>query len=126
MNSAAHIETAGAPLSRAKAAMILLHGRGATAEGMLELAQAFAQPDIAYLAPQAPGRTWYPYSFLAPLEQNEPHLSRALAQVGGLVEDLAQRGFGPEGSCCSASLRAGVWRLNSRRAMPGAMVPSSA
>lgn len=96
MNSAAHVETTGVPLSRAKAAMILLHGRGATAEGMLELAEAFAQPEIAYLAPQAPGRTWYPYSFLAPLEQNEPHLSRALAQVGGLVEDLAQKGFGPE------------------------------
>lgn len=96
MNSAAHVETTGVPLLRAKAAMILLHGRGATAEGMLELAEAFAQPEITYLAPQAPGRTWYPYSFLAPLEQNEPHLSRALAQVGGLVEDLAQKGFGPE------------------------------
>lgn len=96
MNTAALIETAGVPLTRAKAAMILLHGRGATAEGMLGLADVFAQPDMAYLAPQAPGRTWYPYSFLAPLEQNEPHLSRALAQVGDLVEDLGRRGFGPE------------------------------
>lgn len=96
MNTAALIETAGVPLTRAKAAMILLHGRGATAEGLLGLADVFAQPDMAYLAPQAPGRTWYPYSFLAPLEQNEPHLSRALAQVGDLVEDLGRRGFGPE------------------------------
>jgi phospholipase/carboxylesterase len=96
MNTAAHIETAGAPLSRAKAAMILLHGRGATAEGMLDLAEVFAQPDMAYLAPQAPGRTWYPYSFLAPIAQNEPHLSRALAQVGALIEDLGRKGFGPE------------------------------
>jgi phospholipase/carboxylesterase len=96
MTTAAHIETAGPPLSRAKAAMILLHGRGATAEGMLGLADVFAQPDMAYLAPQAPGRTWYPYSFLAPIEQNEPHLSRALAQVGEFVEELAGRGFGPE------------------------------
>lgn len=96
MNTAAHIETAGAPLTRAKAAMILLHGRGATAEGMLELADVFAQPDMAYLAPQAPGRTWYPLSFLAPIEQNEPHLSRALAQVGALVGDLGLQGFAPE------------------------------
>jgi phospholipase/carboxylesterase len=96
MRTAAHIETAGAPLTRAKAAMILLHGRGATAEGMLDLANVFAQPDMAYLAPQAPGRTWYPHSFLAPMEQNEPHLSSALAQVGALVEDLGRKGFGPE------------------------------
>jgi phospholipase/carboxylesterase len=96
MNIADLIETAGAPLSRAKAAMILLHGRGATAEGMLGLADVFAQPDMAYLAPQALGRTWYPYSFLAPLEQNEPHLSRALAEVGELVDDLGRKGFGPE------------------------------
>jgi phospholipase/carboxylesterase len=86
----------GAPLTRAKAAMILLHGRGATAEGMLDLADVFAQPDMAYLAPQAPGRTWYPYSFLAPIEQNEPHLSRALAQVDTLVDELGQQGFGSE------------------------------
>ncbi len=94
--TSARIATAGAPLSRAKAAMILLHGRGATAEGMLDLAEVFAQPDMAYLAPQAPGRTWYPYSFLAPIAQNEPHLSRALANVGALVAELGQQGFGPE------------------------------
>lgn len=92
----AHIPSAGAPLSRAKAAMILLHGRGATAEGMLDLADVFAQPDVAYLAPQAPGRTWYPYSFLAPIDRNEPHLSRALAQVGELVSDLGDQGVGSE------------------------------
>lgn len=90
------IATGGAPLTRAKAAMILLHGRGATAEGMLDLAEVFAQPDMAYLAPQAPGRTWYPHSFLAPIEQNEPHLSRALAQVDALVGELGQQGFAPE------------------------------
>ena len=94
--TSARIATAGAPLTRAKAAMILLHGRGATAEGMLELAEVFAQPDIAYLAPQASGRTWYPHSFLAPLEQNEPYLSRALAQVGELVDALRRQGFLPE------------------------------
>lgn len=94
--TSARIATSGAPLTRAKAAMILLHGRGATAEGMLDLAEVFAQPDMAYLAPQAPGRTWYPHSFLAPIEQNEPHLSRALAQVDALVGELGHNGFAPE------------------------------
>lgn len=60
--------TSGAPLTRARAAMILLHGRGATAESMLELTDVFAQPDMAYIAPQAPGNTWYPFSFLAPID----------------------------------------------------------
>ncbi len=63
---------------------------------MLGLAQEFGQRDIAYLAPEAPGYTWYPYSFLAPLQQNEPHLSNALATVGATLDRLAQEGFAPE------------------------------
>lgn len=96
MTTPVEIATAGAPLKRAKAAMILLHGRGASAESMLSLAEPFAQPDIACLAPQAPGGTWYPLSFLAPIEQNEPFLSRSLATVGQLVDNLSAQGFGPE------------------------------
>jgi phospholipase/carboxylesterase len=88
--------TSGAPITRARAAMILLHGRGASAESMFSLAEVFAQPDIACLAPQAPGGSWYPTSFLAPIDQNEPFLSRSLATVGKLVADLSAQGFGPE------------------------------
>jgi phospholipase/carboxylesterase len=88
--------TSGAPITRAKAAMILLHGRGASAESMLSFAEVFAEPDIACLAPQSPGGSWYPYSFLAPIDQNEPFLSRSLATVGKLVADLSAQGFGPE------------------------------
>lgn len=87
---------AGAPLSRAKAAMIMLHGRGASAENILSLSDVVAQPDIAYLAPQAPGYQWYPFSFLAPIEQNEPFLSNALSLVGELVARLGTLGFPPE------------------------------
>jgi phospholipase/carboxylesterase len=76
--------------------MILLHGRGASAESMLSLAEVFAQPDIACLAPQAPGGSWYPHSFLVPIDQNEPFLSRALASVGELVDRLSDEGIGPE------------------------------
>jgi phospholipase/carboxylesterase len=73
-----------------------VHGRGSNAEDILGLADEFAQDDIAYLAPQAPGGSWYPYSFLAPLEQNEPHLSRALATLGATLEQVAREGFTPE------------------------------
>lgn len=92
----AEVLAAGAPLARARAAAILVHGRGASAEDILMLADEFAQDDIAYLAPQAPGQTWYPYSFLAPLEQNEPHLSNALATVGATLDHVAREGFTPE------------------------------
>ena len=59
-----------APVSRAKAAMIMVHGRGAMAKGMFPLADEFAQPDFHYLAPQAQHHTWYPYSFLEPTEKS--------------------------------------------------------
>jgi phospholipase/carboxylesterase len=89
-------QVAGAPLSRARAVMIMLHGRGATAESILSLADVLAASDIAYAAPQALGGSWYPYSFLAPLEQNEPALSRALATIGALIDALADEGLPPE------------------------------
>ena len=87
---------AGAPAHRAKAAMILVHGRGASAESMLSLADVLAQPDFAYLAPQAARGTWYPQSFLAPLEDNQPWLSSALQTVADAVRSLEQEGFPAE------------------------------
>lgn len=83
----------GASRERAKAAAILIHGRGATPESMLPLAEAFALGDICYLAPRATGNTWYPQSFLAPIEANEPWLSSALSVIGALVERLEGEGF---------------------------------
>ena len=93
----ADVAAAGTPRPRMRrAAAVLLHGRGADAEDMLALSQKFGQQDIMYRAPQAPGHSWYPYSFLAPLEQNEPHLSDALAIVGAELAQLAREGFAPE------------------------------
>lgn len=86
----------GRPLAEAGAAMILVHGRGATAESILELAGYLPHPQMAYLAPQAAGQTWYPYSFLAPLAQNEPYLSSALARLEGLLADVTAAGIPPE------------------------------
>ena len=90
------IVATGRPLGEATAAMILVHGRGAPAEDILGLAGELVRPDLAYLAPQAQGYTWYPYSFLAPMEQNEPGLSSGLALIGDLVERLEQAGIPPE------------------------------
>ncbi len=87
------VAEAGAPLRRAKAAVVMLHGRGATAGDMLSLAEALAQPDLAYLAPQAAGRSWYPYSFLAPIARNEPFLSSALRMLDGLLGRLGTEGY---------------------------------
>ena len=86
----------GAALATARAVVIMIHGRGASAESILTLAREFNQPDLAYLAPQAAGGTWYPYSFLEPLERNEPYLSSALNAVGALVDHVIESGTAPE------------------------------
>ena len=95
-HDARNVVAGGAPLENAKAALILIHGRGATAESMMPLAEAFGRAEIAYLAPQATANTWYPYPFLAPLQANEPWLSSALAVIAALVERLGASGFGAE------------------------------
>ena len=87
------IVTTGKPLADARAAMILLHGRGATAESILTLADELNQPDFAYLAPQAAGYTWYPYSFLSPMPQNEPGITSGIAVVEALVEQIVSDGI---------------------------------
>jgi predicted esterase len=86
----------GPPLASARLAVILLHGRGASAEDILGLAGEFRFADIAYLAPRAEGRTWYPNSFLAPISTNEPGISSGLRVVAGLVDMAAQHGRPPE------------------------------
>ena len=75
------VALAGVPLRNAHAAMILLHGRGATAEDILTIAAEVQRPGWAYIAPQAAGSAWYPNPFTAPLESNEPYLSSALDTV---------------------------------------------
>ncbi|HEX9362179.1 MAG TPA: alpha/beta fold hydrolase [Candidatus Dormibacteraeota bacterium] len=82
---------AGERLASARAAMILLHGRGATAEDIVSIAAEVQLPGWAYLAPQAAGSTWYPNPFTAPLESNEPYLSAALDTVSRLVGRVEAR-----------------------------------
>jgi phospholipase/carboxylesterase len=87
------VVTLGAGLSQAVAAVILLHGRGASAEDILGLATEMWDQRFAYLAPQAAGNAWYPYSFMAPIEKNEPWLSSALAKLGTIVQQAVAGGL---------------------------------
>lgn len=90
------LATAGRTVDRASAAVVMVHGRGATAESILELRHELDRPDLAYVAPQAANYTWYPYSFMAPMEKNEPGLSSALARLGEVVEWLESQGIPAE------------------------------
>ena len=83
----------GTAVETAYAAMVLLHGRGGSAADMQAFSRSFHAPGFAFVAPEAPGRTWYPFPFTAPLEQNEPYLSRALDRIHALLGELGQAGI---------------------------------
>jgi predicted esterase len=86
----------GPSLGSARLVAVLIHGRGASAEDILGLASEFEVDDVAYLAPQAANHTWYPYSFLSPIPQNEPFLTSALGIVGALIERVRVEGVPSE------------------------------
>lgn len=91
-----NIISAGEDLKDAKKAMIMIHGRGANAEDILSLADYLNVKDFALLAPQATNNTWYPFSFMAPLSQNEPWLSSSLSLVNEILEDIVSAGISEE------------------------------
>jgi len=86
----------GAAWAQARLAVILLHGRGGAPEDLLALAGEWAVPDIAYVAPAAAGRTWYPESFLAPIVRNEPWLASALRTVERVLGEIESHGIPAE------------------------------
>ena len=88
--------TMGPAPAEARVALILVHGRGASAEDILGLAGELRLKDVAYLAPQATGHTWYPYSFLSPIAQNEPGITSGLGVIAALVDTLAEQGVARE------------------------------
>lgn len=90
------VSTAGAPVSEAKAAMILVHGRGASAKSILTLGNEFNTSELHYVAPQADQFTWYPYSFLAPTTHNEPGLSSGLQAIFDILTNLEMEGLSKE------------------------------
>ena len=87
------VRTAGLPLDQARAAMVMVHGRGATAESILSLAPALGIDGFAYLAPQASGNTWYPNSFLAPIPSNEPGITSGLAAIANVIGRITAAGI---------------------------------
>ena len=86
------VRRGGVPIAEARLVAILLHGRGASPDDILGLSREFRAADVAYLAPQASGHTWYPYSFLAPIPQNEPGISSGLRVIANLVDGLDAQG----------------------------------
>ncbi len=86
----------GVPIKEATGALVLLHGRGGSAEDILGLARSFGGLGLAFVAPEAAGHTWYPQSFLAPREQNEPFLTSALEKVERVVDSLIASGLPAE------------------------------
>lgn len=95
-HNGASLLVAGTPIAEARGALVLIHGRGADAEGMLDLARHFHAERFAAVAPQARGHTWYPFPFLAPIAQNQPHLDSALAVLETITTQLAADGIPPE------------------------------
>lgn len=91
-----NIIAAGKELTPAGKVLVMLHGRGGSAEDMLSLSSYLNVNGYTLLAPQATNNTWYPYSFLAPPSQNEPWLSSALQILEELVEDTVSKGVPAE------------------------------
>ncbi len=109
------VRTSGAALSQARGAMVMLHGRGATAESILTLASALGMQDFAYLAPQAGANSWWPQSFLAPIPLNEPGISSAIQSVADVLARVEAGGVPAErtvllgfsqGACLAAEFAA--------------------
>ena len=95
-HAGAGLRVAGEAVESAKAAMLMVHGRGATAESILLLADELDVPGFTYIAPQAVGNAWYPYPFMTPMERNEPWLSSALSVLGATMRWIEGQGIAAE------------------------------
>ena len=110
-----NIKTAGKSLQEADKVLIMIHGRGADARDILSVASHLNVQEYALLAPEATNNTWYPYSFMAPSEQNEPWLSSALDLVKEAVDTAREQGVPPwclQTSCLICVIHRGVYKLH--------------
>jgi predicted esterase len=122
----------GAPVAEAQAAAILIHGRGSSAEDIMRLVPSIDPGGVAYLAPQAASNSWYPHRFLAPVTQNEPYLSSALAVIDALLDEITAAGIGAaktlllgfsQGACLALEAAArGGRRLGAVAGLSGALI----
>ena len=95
-HNGAELLVAGTPIAKARGALVLAHGRGAEAGEMIGLAAELGADGFAWVAPQANGHTWYPYSFLSPLDRNQPDLDSALAVLSAITAGVADEGIAHE------------------------------
>jgi predicted esterase len=86
----------GAPLTAARAAVLMIHGRGAGPRNIMDLVPVIGHPNAAYLAPAAAGGTWYPESFMAPIGQNEPGITSGISVVHALIDEVITAGIPAE------------------------------
>src|SRR5450631_1963218 len=91
-----NIKSTGLNLDLASRVLIMLHGRGGSADDILTLVEDLDVVEFAILAPDATGNSWYPYSFLSPPALNEPWLSSALNLLKEITDDLDKKGFSSE------------------------------
>lgn len=105
----------GRPLSPSSPAVIVLHGRGSSAQAMIPFVENLGQEHASYLIPQASSNRWYPQSAFSPLESNQPDLNSALKTVENLIQQLLEQGLTPEhivlggfsqGACLAAEFAA--------------------
>jgi predicted esterase len=90
------VVTAGTPLSQAKGAVVMVHGRGASPESILTLAPALDRPAFAYLAPGAAGGAWYPNGFMSPIPNNEPGITSGMQAIADVLAQVRAAGIPPE------------------------------
>lgn len=91
-----NIKTSGVELNSAQKALIMIHGRGSNSEDIMGISRHLNVDGFAILAPQATNNTWYPHSFMAPVETNEPWLSSALENIEETVQAAMDAGIKPE------------------------------
>lgn len=90
------VKVGGAPMEKARGAMVMVHGRGATAASILTLAAELSRPTFAYYAPDASDGEWYPLSFLSPIAQNEPGISSGIQAIADVLATIEAAGIPPE------------------------------
>lgn len=83
----------GVPANDAGKALIMLHGRGGSANGMLRLKESLNTEGFHVIIPQAAGNEWYPFTFLSPPQRNEPWLSHSFAMINGIIKELNREGI---------------------------------
>jgi predicted esterase len=90
------VVTRGQPLGEGRAVLILLHGRNAGPENILELVASIGHPSVTCLAPAAEGKTWYPFGFMSEIAKNEPGISSGIAVIHDLIDRAAASGVAAE------------------------------